>query len=221
MERSGEMARWEDRFLGDSRGFTLVEVVVVVAIILTLGVAVMPIVQDKIISARRVGAKGDIKALATAIATHYNDTTEFPTRKGAERDKIEVLRSSGNSTLDPNFATGITSLWGLTEVDDVSNHLLKDNPGGTPNGYSDANLNWRGPYIAEIGQDPWGKNYLVIAKGFYDNGTEASRIYAWILSGGPNETIETDISSNKLNSNPATGLSGASDDVGMLLFSTE
>ncbi len=207
--------------LGDSRGFTLVEVALVVAILVTLGAAIMPIVQDKILSARRIGAKGDIKAIATAIATHFNDTTEFPTRKGADRDKMEVLRSSGDSTLDPDFAAGITSLWGLTEVDDISNHLLIDNPGDTPNAYKDANLNWRGPYIGEIGQDPWGRNYLVIAKGFYDNGTDESPVYAWILSGGPNETIETDISSQNLNSNPATGLSGESDDVGMLLFATD
>ncbi len=220
------MAKWGDRFLGasflgDSRGFTLVEIALVVAIIMALGISTMALVQDKILTARRIGAKGDIKALATAIATHFNDTTEFPTRKGADRDKMEVLRSSGNSTLDPDFATGITSLWGLTEVDDITNHLLIDNPGNTPRAYRDANLNWRGPYIGEIGQDPWGRNYLVIAKGFYDNGTDESPIYAWILSGGPNETIETDISSQNLNSNPATGLSGESDDVGMLLFATD
>ncbi len=220
------MAKWGDRFLGasflrDSRGFTLVEVVLVVAIILTLSASILPIVHDKIISARRIAARANIKALATAIATHFNDTTEFPTRKGADRDKMEVLRSSGDSALDPEFVAGISPLWGLTEVDDISNHLLIDNPGDTPNAYRDANLNWRGPYIGEIGQDPWGRNYLVIAKGFYDNGTDESPVYAWILSGGPNETIETDISSQNVNSNPATGLSGESDDVGMLLFTTD
>jgi len=200
------------------RGFTLVEVVLVVTVILTLALVSLPIVQDKIVTARIVAAQKEIENLYTAIATFFNETTEFPTRKGADRNKIEVLRSGVDSTLDPKFVTGIPVLWGLTEVDTLNNHLLKDNPGGTANGYKDNNKKWNGPYISDVGTDPWGRNYLVIAKGLYNEGTDASPIHAWILSGGPNETIETDKDSDKLNSDVATGLSVAGDDIGILVF---
>lgn len=203
---------------GKVGGFTLVEVVLVVTVILTLALVSLPIVQDKIATARIVAAQKEVESLHTAIVTFFNETTEFPTRKGADRDKIEVLRGGNNNTLDPKFVSGISALWGLTEVDELNNHLLKDNPGGTANGYKDNNGKWNGPYISDVGQDPWGRNYLVIAKGLYDKGTDEAPIFAWILSAGPNETIETDIDSNKLNSDPAIGLSSAGDDIGILVF---
>ncbi|MFQ5956640.1 MAG: hypothetical protein ACE5KK_02580, partial [Candidatus Brocadiales bacterium] len=91
-------------------------------------------------------------------------------------------------------------------------------PGGTAKGYKDNNVEWNGPYIGGIGQDPWGRNYLIIAKGFYDSGTNDSPIFAWIISGGQNETIETDLDSQTLNSDTASNLSTKDDDVGFLLF---
>lgn len=216
-KKGKKLANWA-RFTEDSRGFTLAEVILVLAIIGILGLTVIPIMQDNISKARSVSAHTETKNIGTAIAGFFNDTAEFPTRKGADRNIIEVLRSGDDdSSLDPDFATGITELWGLTEVDDLNNHLLIDNPGGTFKGYKDNNANWRGSYMADVGQDPWGRNYLVIAKGFYDKGTDASPIYAWILSAGPNETIETDIDSERLNSDPATDLSSSSDDEGFLI----
>lgn len=200
------------------RGFTLVEVVLVVTVVLTLALVSLPIVQDKITTARIVTAQKEVESLYTAIATFFNETTEYPTRKGADRNKIELLRSGIDNTLDPKFVAGIPALWGLTEADTLNNHLLKDNPGGTAGGYKDNIGKWNGPYISDVGTDPWGRNYLVIAKGFYDSGTTESPIHAWILSSGPNETIETDIDSDKLNSNAAVGLSSAGDDIGILVF---
>ena len=202
-----------------SRGFTLTEIAVVIAIVAVIVATIAPIALDKIQSARKVSAIGGVASIATATVTLYNDTTEFPTRKGTERDKIEVLRSGSDGTLDPDFAPGISALWGLSEVDKLSNHLLVDKPGGVANGYKDNNGVWRGPYIGDVGTDPWGRNYMIIAKGFYDTGTGEAPIYAWVLSAGPNETIETDISSDTLNSNPTTGMTSNADDIGYLMLS--
>lgn len=205
--------------LRSSRGLTLMEIAIVVAIVAAIAAIVMPIALDKVNTARKVSARAEVKSIATAIVTLYNDTTEFPTRKGAERDKIEVLRTGSDSTLDPNFVSEISALWELSEADKLSNHLLVDNPGGVANAYEDNNGAWRGPYIGEVGTDPWGRNYLVIAKGFYDSGTSEAPIYAWVLSAGPNETIETDKDSETLNSDPTTGLTTNSDDIGYLMLS--
>ncbi|MFQ5863410.1 MAG: prepilin-type N-terminal cleavage/methylation domain-containing protein [Candidatus Brocadiales bacterium] len=214
------MANWAV-FLKDERGFTLVEVVVVVAVVGILALIVVAIATDKILTAKIVAAESDIKSLATAIASFYQDTGEFPARTVAGKNKIEVLRSSNDSSLDPEFATGLPALWGLTETDEINNHLLIDNPGGTANGYRNNNVKWNGPYIGDIGRDPWGRNYLIIARGFYDPGTAVLPIFAWIISGGPNKTIETDIKSEILNSNTALNVSTEDDDVGFLLFTSE
>lgn len=208
-------------FAKDSGGFTMTEMVMVIAVIATLALTVLPLVQDKITSARMYSAKSDVKNVGAAIAGFYQDTGEYPTRKGAEKNKIELLRSTADSSVDPEFVPEIPVRWNLTEIDTINNHLLIDKPGGTPKGYKDNNVEWDGPYIADLGTDPWGRNYLIIAKGFYDGGTDTSPIYAWIISGGPNETIETDIDSEELNSNPAVGKGSTSDDIGLLLFSHE
>ena len=202
-----------------SKGFTIAEIILVVTIISVLSLAVIPVVIDKISSARKVHAEAETRNIATAIATLFNDTTEFPTRKGTERDKIEVLRTGSDSTLDPEFVSGISALWEFTEVDELNNHLLVDRPGGVADGYKDNNGVWRGPYIGDVGTDAWGRNYMVIAKGFYDSGTSEAPIYAWVLSAGPNETIETDKDSDTLNSDPTTGLTSNGDDIGYLMLS--
>lgn len=205
-------------WLKDKKAFTLVEVATVVAIVGTLALTIAPIAQEKIQQSRTIKAETQIKNLATAIASFFQDTGQFPTWKGNQKNFFEVLRSGSDATLDPKFSSGLSSLWGLTKVDHISNHLLIDKPGGEANAYKTAKLDWRGPYIGDVGTDPWGRNYLVISKGFFDAGTNTSPIFAWILSGGPNETVETDIKSQKLNSTLAENLSTKGDDVGFLLF---
>lgn len=205
-------------WLKKNKAFTLVEVATVVAIIATLALTIAPIAQEKILQGRTVKAERQIMNLATTIANFFQDTGQFPTWKGSQKNFFEVLRSGSDATLDPKFSSGLPSLWGFTKVDNISNHLLIDNPGGVANAYKTAKLNWRGPYIGDVGADPWGRNYLVVAKGFFDPGTNTSPIFAWILSSGSNETIETDIKSQRLNSTLAEGLSTRGDDIGSLLF---
>lgn len=203
-----------------TRGFTLIEVAIVVAVVATIAATVTPMVVDKVETGRITKARADVQHLGTAIASFLQDTSEFPTRKGTQKNFFEVLRSSEDTSLDPGFASGLSALWGLdtAKVDVINNHLLLDKPGGVANGYKDAKRAWIGPYMGSIGTDPWGRNYLIVAKGFYDKGTTSSPIFAWIISAGPNETVETEIRSEVLNNKPADGLSTKGDDVGFLLF---
>jgi hypothetical protein len=140
-----------------------------------------------------------------------------------------VLRS-GNTIANFNlFGTPTTgnvddpevgiSDWSATAgtADAFVNHLTLDSAG-----YVDNGVNWNGPYMPQVFNDPWGRNYLVYAKAFTQGDTvgdgSGSDIYVWVISGGPNETLETDVTSPILNDEPTGGLSTTADDVGKMMF---
>ena len=47
---------------------------------------------------------------------------------------------------------------------------------------------WKGPYLQELGADPWGCRYLVNVHGF-----ATTKERAWVLSAGPNRKVETGV----------------------------
>ncbi|MCQ4573770.1 MAG: prepilin-type N-terminal cleavage/methylation domain-containing protein [Candidatus Brocadiales bacterium] len=231
--------------LKDRKGFTLPEVAAVVAITATLAAVVVPVAIDQIESARVAKAKQDVDGISAAISLFHKDTGTWPTRTGETSPTgVEVLRSGsvdanfnlfattglGGNVQDPD-AGDAGATWGgsTTEVQALVNHLTIDNPGGTtatPNGfYIAADVNWAGPYMAQVFNDPWGRNYLIYANAFTNRttGTGVGLVfnYVWIISGGPNETLETGVNSPILNNEPAPsslGLSSTSDDIGIMMF---
>jgi len=62
-----------------SRGFTLIEVMIVVVILGVLATMVMPKILDKPEQARRTKAKVDIRSIQSALAMFKTDTGRFPT----------------------------------------------------------------------------------------------------------------------------------------------
>jgi general secretion pathway protein G len=61
------------------KGFTLIELMIVVVILGLLATVVMPKVLDKPEQARRTKAKVDIRSIQTALAMFKTDTGRFPT----------------------------------------------------------------------------------------------------------------------------------------------
>jgi general secretion pathway protein G len=68
-----------NRKLSIPRGFTLIELMVVVVILGLLATMVMPKVLDKPEQARRTKAKVDMRSLQSALALFKTDTGRFPT----------------------------------------------------------------------------------------------------------------------------------------------
>lgn len=62
-----------------SRGFTLIEIMVVVVIIALLSAFIIPRVVDQVDRARVAKARGDIQALETALTMFKLDTGRLPT----------------------------------------------------------------------------------------------------------------------------------------------
>jgi general secretion pathway protein G len=68
-----------NRQLSIRRGFTLIELMIVVVILGMLATIVMPKVLDKPEQARRTKAKVDVRAIQSALALFKTDTGRFPT----------------------------------------------------------------------------------------------------------------------------------------------
>lgn len=184
----------------------------------------------------------DVDAISSAINAFFRDTGEWPDRKGANPDFYWVLRSGNKTATFDLFTTPTTGnvedpgvgdtdwFFGAESgrADALVNHLTLDNPGNLGVSYraTAVDVNWSGPYMPQVFNDPWGRNYLVFVRAFTNPITGDDELaFVWVISGGPNKTLETDVSSPVLNNEPwgdeSTGKpfgSTVSDDIGKMIF---
>lgn len=159
------------------KGFTLIEVIVVAAIIAILAGILVPMIFNQIDESKISKAKGDAKSFQTAITMFRKDNSCWPNRtNGADptTNTIQVLFSEGTAIADL-----ATKGWNGSN-NQLLNHLRIND-----NGYPAAM--WKGPYLPEAGADPWGNQYMVGAKNFENSSA------VWILSAGPDGVIQTGI----------------------------
>jgi len=151
------------------RGFTLIEMVVVVAIIAAMAAILVPIVADELASSEQSKALGDCQRIAAAMTQFVKDTRKFPTGPSAD-NSLEFLKGSGTTptATDTNFVGGAG--------DDLADFLSN-----APTGFG----LWKGPYMQQVLADPWGNAYIVNVHGYY------SAENVWVISGGPNGVIDT------------------------------
>ena len=159
----------------NKHGFTLIEVLVVAAIIGILAGILVPLIFDRVEEARIARAEADVKNIASAILLFHRDTGTWPycRTNGAPEQYYERLDSDNAN--DPGYS-GCS--WPSGQYDTFYNHLTvnaRNYPG------------WNGPYIERVEADPWGNEYRMWVRGF-SNPNE----HAWIVCAGPNGDIETD-----------------------------
>jgi len=187
------------------QGFTLIELTVVLAVIVTLALVLTPSISNFINDARMARARTDCQTLASAIITFYRDNGFFPSWKLAQNggpglpgDRVQLLVSPGNIPQEDQ-----PSLWTTGTAGQLSEQLIKDIPGyslktsTSPNG-------WNGPYLSnEITADPWGNRYIVNIQLIDSSATATTRtggvkLAVWVLSAGANGIIETPYSQSIL-----------------------
>jgi prepilin-type N-terminal cleavage/methylation domain-containing protein len=180
----------------DERGFTLIEVIVAIAVVAILAGAITPSVIKHLDDSKRARAQGDCLAIGSAIGNFYKDVSRMPTMNAAGAAGVTLLVSTGNI---PTMAAGIATWDTATTVatsDLLSNHLSANTPKSqaanvypTPATAPGSSIVWRGPYLPTFPADPWGNRYAVNVGNMT---TPSSPV--WVLSAGPDGIIQTSFS---------------------------
>lgn len=186
------------------RGFTLIEIVVVLAVIGLMAAILTPLIRTYVEDARRSRAEGDIQQIAAAIVRLAKDVDHSPAytdgKKTAGAATIEVLCGPGNL---PTRAGGVTGWTGIpatstpcgtaTGRDTLQNHLIVNQPGGsnaTPYATGHQGRVWRGPYLEKITEDSYGNAYVVNILNAPADSSGSDRV-VWVCSAGPDGVIST------------------------------
>jgi general secretion pathway protein G len=167
--------------LRGNKGFTLIEVIVVAAIIAILAGILVPMIFNQIDESKITRAQGDAKAIATAVQLYRTHTgmwpTYDPTNANPTTAYYNALFTDGNrlATVFPSDTPG-----------DLADHLSTNAqskalyaPGGM------YEKKWKGPYMTTFPADPWGNAYVVNV--WNANDTD----FVWAISAGPNGKFET------------------------------
>lgn len=199
---------------GGSTGFTLIELTVVLAVIVTLALVLTPSIANSINDARVARARNDCQTIANGIYQFYRDTGYFPLWRlapgggaGVPANRLQLLVSRGNLP-----AEDIPTPWTTGTAGSLSDQLVTNAPGyamRTPT----SQFGWNGPYFSsEISPDPWGNRYVVnvalieMSPGAVTAGGRP-KMAVWVLSAGPNGVIDTPFASSIL----AAGQPGGDD----------
>lgn len=186
-------------------GFTLIELTVVLAVIVTLALIITPSITSFVNDARQARAQSDCQTFASAIVNFYRDNGFFPSWKlaqnggpGTAQNRLQLLISPGNIPAEDQ-----PSLWSTGIAGQLADQLLTDTPGYSVRTASSAN-GWNGPYLASvIRADPWGNRYVVNIELIDTSATATTRTggikaAVWVLSAGANGILETPFSQSIL-----------------------
>ena len=176
------------------KGFTLIEVVVVIAVVAILAAILTPSIVKSIEDAKISRAKNEVIVLTAAFASFYKDIGTkrlFPDAAG-NPDTYEVIFSEGNLSGDNETV----NFPGTRET--LKNHFggngAETAPGIFDNRYDAAYGigRWKGPYSKKIVEsDPWNRRYIIYVE---DN----AGLYSWAISAGPDGAFATNRNNNTI-----------------------
>ncbi len=195
------------QFLHEKKGFTLIEVIVVIAVVAILAAILTPTIAKQIQDSRISRAKNETLVIGAAISDLRKDTGWWP-YTNANGPSGGVDRVLGDpSTVPTGAASGAgagAANWGsYGSTKRLSDYLYYNNPddntgssGQNETGQdypTTGDFKWNGPYIKKILlNDPWGRSYVINARYFPGNtrgGTNRHHVY--VLSAGPDHLWST------------------------------
>lgn len=181
-----------------SSGFTLIEMVVVLAVVAILAAILTPTIAKNINDAKISRANNEAQVIAAAIGSFYKDVGRWPTAGTTLGDTLVLLYSnSGTVPADDADPVAGEAVWqsdtDADNSDTFENHLVANTPKGAaaPNYATTGELRWRGPYITEIKADPWGSQYSCNIGRTYTSTTAGVPDFVGVWSAGPDRAANT------------------------------
>ncbi len=172
------------------KGFTMIEVVITLAVVAILAAILVPLISQNIQSARFARAGSDVNTIGKAIVQFHQDMADWPVKKGATSMQLLFADIDNDNNGIPDTST-IPASWNTITA---ANRLSLDyNLVNNTNNYSRTQviegISWNGPYLSGIRPDPWGNPYMVNAQWLWD--PAGGNVY--VLSAGPQRpaSVET------------------------------
>lgn len=182
-----------------NRGFTLIEVIVVSAIIAILAGILVPMIFNQIDEAKVTRAQADCRAISSAVLMFRKEMKKWPYMSPADCSQTYTT-IQGAGTQAPGDNPG--GPWSLGSSVAALSDIL-NLPVGQACYQNSTNLS----YLPSPSPDPWGYQYVINAANF------ATGNPVWVISAGPNGCLDTTVTSQILNDSPCTA--GPADDVGI------
>lgn len=177
------------RQTSDNKGFTLVEVVVVIAVVALLAAIMTPLIAKNIDDSKLARAANETEVISAALGSFYKDVGRWPTRNAAGAFNSANILVSG-TTATTAIASGTSNGWdsntATAGIDFINDHLLTNAIGYPTTGPAA----WDGPYLDTVPLDPWGSPYLVNTQAtFGAAGTNGAK--GIVISAGPDGIVQT------------------------------
>ncbi len=170
-------------------GWSLMELVVVLAIIAILAAIITPMITSYVDRARISSARNDVRNIGAAIISFNSDTRSWPIYKtladipnGAAYDALETVGDI--AAINGGLTTG-TQWLGVINSNGDLRAIVNDNSLGLA---TTGARRWNGAYMNDINTDPWGTKYYFNALQLKPGGSSA----AFVISAGPDKTIDTE-----------------------------
>ena len=198
----------------NSKGFTLIEIIVAVALVAILSAAIAPSVLNNIAQGRVARAQSDVQAIAQGIMKFKSEVGVFPRLVyGTSSDTLgaafDFLGSGGVNSKFPTRETDAKWAAGdiftqeqniIGSIEDITSHLIYGASRATtsdslyprvPAGKEDdpTVVGFRSGVISADPLDPWGRSYMVNVAPLGAPGQPV-----WVISAGPNGLLQTAVS---------------------------
>jgi len=170
-----------------NKAFTLVEIIVILAVVSILVAIVTPTVLKYIAEAQQSRAEEDVRNISVVLNDLIKDTGQYPGSKLPVVGGIQTTYICGPGTkLGGSWGDGTTCA-------DITMHIVENDPsqdgnvGSTGDYRTTGRRKYKGPYVQIINEDPWGNAYQINATTLIGGNTSPT----WIISAGPNGTFDT------------------------------
>lgn len=193
-----------------SGGFTLIEAIVVIAVLAVLAGTLVPLAIKNIEDSKLSAAASDVKSITAAIANFNKDTSRYPHQPniGDYFTNHLYILFSGSTEIRPSFGFADNTGYVSSRAEPMADHLIRNKPSGSVQ-YD----GWNGPYLASDAYDQWGNSFYITVIGYAHCLDNYSWPYVWVISAGPDERLDTSASI------AADGGNGVlqGDDIGLLI----